>query len=124
MAQDPKNKRAKPRDDSRNKVQQALVGAAALGAAAGAAYLIGNKVKGSSKGPVQSDAPRSTRRGKAKDGGSLIGKTVTINKPRQELYAFWRDFPIRRSSRTTSALSKCSTKSAFASSWRRPAERR
>jgi uncharacterized membrane protein len=25
-------------------------------------------------------------------GDSLVGKTVTINRPRQELYAFWRDF--------------------------------
>jgi uncharacterized membrane protein len=26
------------------------------------------------------------------DAGALIGRTVTINKPRQELYEFWRDF--------------------------------
>ena len=26
------------------------------------------------------------------DSGDLIGRTVTINRPRQELYAFWRDF--------------------------------
>ena len=23
---------------------------------------------------------------------TLVGRTVTINRPRQELYAFWRDF--------------------------------
>ena len=29
------------------------------------------------------------------DGGAdtLVGRTVTINKPRAELYAYWRDFP-------------------------------
>jgi uncharacterized membrane protein len=26
------------------------------------------------------------------DAGALIGRTVTINQPAQELYAFWRDF--------------------------------
>jgi len=26
------------------------------------------------------------------DAGDLIGRTVTINRPRQELYDFWRDF--------------------------------
>ena len=26
------------------------------------------------------------------DSGDLIGRTVTINAPRQALYAFWRDF--------------------------------
>ena len=26
------------------------------------------------------------------DSGDLIGRTVTINVPRQALYAFWRDF--------------------------------
>ena len=28
----------------------------------------------------------------AKDDDTLVGRTVTINRPRQELYAFWRDF--------------------------------
>lgn len=28
----------------------------------------------------------------ADDSGDLIGRTVTINAPRQALYAFWRDF--------------------------------
>ncbi len=28
----------------------------------------------------------------AEDAGELIGRTVTINLPRQALYAFWRDF--------------------------------
>jgi uncharacterized membrane protein len=52
--------------------------------------------------PTGSDAPASTEKdpnpaaaGLAidpDDAGDLIGRTVTINRPRQELYAFWRDF--------------------------------
>jgi uncharacterized membrane protein len=30
--------------------------------------------------------------GAVRHGEVLIGRSVTINKPRQELYAFWRDF--------------------------------
>ncbi len=26
------------------------------------------------------------------DNGTLVGRTVTINRPRHEVYAFWRDF--------------------------------
>jgi uncharacterized membrane protein len=37
--------------------------------------------------PEAIDAPIESRRGDA-----LIGRSVTINRPRQELYAFWRDF--------------------------------
>jgi uncharacterized membrane protein len=28
----------------------------------------------------------------ARDGDALVGRTVTINRPRRELYDFWRDF--------------------------------
>jgi uncharacterized membrane protein len=28
----------------------------------------------------------------AKKGDALVGRSVTINRPREELYAFWRDF--------------------------------
>ena len=51
---------------------------------------------------IQSDAPPATFKdpnpsaaGLAidpDDSGDLIGRTVTINAPRQALYAFWRDF--------------------------------
>ncbi len=68
--------------------QQALLGAAAIAAAAGAAYVIGNKLRAPKNKKMMSDAPASTRR----DGDAPIGRTVTINKPREELYAFWRDF--------------------------------
>jgi uncharacterized membrane protein len=48
-----------------------------------------------------SDAPLSAAKRKAKSaalksesvaGFELVGRTVTINRPRAELYAFWRDF--------------------------------
>ncbi|HET7412850.1 MAG TPA: SRPBCC family protein [Pararhizobium sp.] len=41
------------------------------------------------------DAPRvAWRSGKAEGlrEGTVVGRTVTINRPRDELYAFWRDF--------------------------------
>lgn len=48
---------------------------------------------------MRNDAPPSTSRHKeVRDAeaygeeGTLIGRTVTINRPRQEIYAFWRDF--------------------------------
>lgn len=48
---------------------------------------------------VQDDAPASTARDSEKqqqlaDGGkdAIVGRTVTINRPRSEVYAFWRDF--------------------------------
>lgn len=77
---------------SRDPAQQALLGAAAIAAAAGTALFIGNRMRNASGKPNNSDAPRSTMRNAAPDGGALIGKTVTVNRPRQELYAYWRDF--------------------------------
>lgn len=48
------------------------------------------------------DAPLTTSKGDRSEqtreelidpkGDALVGKTVTINRPRAELYAFWRDF--------------------------------
>lgn len=46
-----------------------------------------------------SDAPLATARDTdvaaqavAEDEGVVVGRTVTINRPRAEVYAFWRDF--------------------------------
>ena len=51
---------------------------------------------GRSRAPVwPEDAPRRTlRRNQGQHWGNdiVVGRTVTINKPRSELYAFWRDF--------------------------------
>ncbi|MEQ9662714.1 MAG: SRPBCC family protein [Parasphingopyxis sp.] len=38
------------------------------------------------------DAPGRTARGGDFGNYAVIGKTVTINRPRAELFAFWRDF--------------------------------
>jgi uncharacterized membrane protein len=47
----------------------------------------------------QDDAPASTARDTNKqqqladgDNDTIVGRTVTINRPRAEVYAFWRDF--------------------------------
>lgn len=69
-------------------LQRALIGATAVAAAAGAAFFIGSKMRSGRGEPWISDAPRSTRRGRNR----LIGRTVTIGRPRQEIYDFWRDF--------------------------------
>lgn len=88
-----KDKTTKARRTERAKVKMddvgpALLGAAAIAAAAGAAYVVGNKMRAPKNKRMLSDAPASTRR----DGNAPIGHTVTVNKPRAELYAFWRDF--------------------------------
>jgi uncharacterized membrane protein len=45
---------------------------------------------------IMSDAPPHVLRGAAKDAvqgdDTLVGRTVTIGKPRQEIYDRWRDF--------------------------------
>jgi uncharacterized membrane protein len=42
--------------------------------------------------PSQDDAPKRTQRDD-KDGDlAIVGRSVTINRPRSELFAYWRDF--------------------------------
>ena len=69
---------------------RALIG---LGAAAalGTAFLVGSRVFAARNNgkPFASDAPRYTARGRT---DTPIGRTVTVNRPRHEVYAFWRDF--------------------------------
>ncbi len=72
-------------------MQRVLIGAATIAAAAGVAYFVGRKFIDDAKRELISDAPPSTFRGKAgKD--APVSPTVTVNRPRQELYDFWRDF--------------------------------
>ncbi len=73
-------------------IQRVLVGAAAVGAAAGMAYFLGRRFIEDSEEHLISDAPASTLRGKA-GRAAPTRQSVTINKPREELYAFWREFP-------------------------------
>ncbi|UUR08403.1 SRPBCC family protein [Sphingomonas glaciei] len=80
----------------------ALIGLGLTLATAGAAAFLFAKAKAADDGPdgpLLSDAPDHVLRGKAlkrarnqEDGRSLVGRTVTIGKPAQELYAFWRKF--------------------------------
>lgn len=80
----------------------ALIGLGLTLATAGAAAFFFAKAKAADQqpdGPLLSDAPDHVLRGKAlkrarnqEAGRSLVGRTVTIGKPAQELYAFWRKF--------------------------------
>lgn len=68
----------------------------ALGAgavvAAGAAFLIARK-SNDDRGAYISDAPPWTHKDKPSGAhGELIGRSQTINRPRQEVYDRWRDF--------------------------------
>jgi uncharacterized membrane protein len=74
--------------------QKALIGAGLAAAAGTAAFLLARRT-GSSGAPIEeiSDAPDHVwRRGTDRYDPDLVGKTVTIGKPRQELYDAWRDF--------------------------------
>ncbi len=41
---------------------------------------------------AQRDLGKAVAEERGWDNASVVGRTVTINKPRAELYAFWRDF--------------------------------
>ena len=73
--------------------QRALIGAG-LAAAGTAAFLLSRRT-GSSGAPVEeiSDAPDHVwRRGTSRYDADLVGKTITVGKPRDQLYEEWRDF--------------------------------
>lgn len=40
----------------------------------------------------QHDLAKAAAEARGWDEAAVVGKTVTINRPREELYAFWRDF--------------------------------
>ena len=74
-----------------------LMGFGIAAAAAGAAFLLGRKaVQSTDDGEVISDAPPHVLRDDAakqvQGDETYVGRTVTIGKPRQELYDFWRGF--------------------------------
>jgi uncharacterized membrane protein len=70
-------------------LQRVLVGVA-VGAAAGALWFLGRRVSAPERALI-SDAPPATFRGKA-GRGAPVQRTVTVNRTRQDLYDFWRDF--------------------------------
>ena len=74
-----------------------LMGFGIAAAAAGAAFLLGRKaMQSTDDDEVISDAPPHVLRGDAakqvQGDETYVGRTVTIGKPRQELYDFWRGF--------------------------------
>ncbi|RST31877.1 SRPBCC family protein [Sphingomonas ginkgonis] len=83
------------RNDSSSTTSTALIGAGIAAAAAGAALFFSKLARDQDDdGVTISDAPDHVLRGKAakNEDKPLVGRTVTIGKPRQELYEFWRDF--------------------------------
>lgn len=70
-----------------SKTTGAALTAAGIGLAAGAAAVIAGKRKGRSS----DDAPGFTAR-RGFGSYDVVGRTVTIRRPRSELFAFWRDF--------------------------------
>ena len=76
--------------------QRVWIGAGIAAAAAGAAFIWGRRMTGDSDSEVMSDAPPHVLRGAAKTAAqgdeTLVGRTVTIGRPRQEIYDRWRDF--------------------------------
>jgi uncharacterized membrane protein len=71
-------------------LQRAVVGVATIAVVAGVALMAGRKVARGTQDRI-SDPPPSTFR-RRPGGDELISRTVTINRPRQELYDYWRDF--------------------------------
>lgn len=79
------------RFDSRRAPNRALGSVATLAAAAGLGWFLARKLgEASARQPI-SDAPPSTLRHQ-RGHDEVIGRTVTINRSREELYAVWRDF--------------------------------
>jgi uncharacterized membrane protein len=82
------------RNESSSNTQLAIIGAGLAAAAGTAAFLLAKRT-GSAGAPLEniSDAPRHVwRRGTDRYEADIVGNTVLIGKPAQELYEQWRDF--------------------------------
>lgn len=84
-------------EDQRSDRSGAWIGAGLAAATLGAAFLWGRKAMQSGDDhEVLSDAPPHVLRGNAakqvQGDQTVVGRTVTIGRPRQELYDFWRGF--------------------------------
>ena len=75
---------------------RAWIGAGLAAATIGAAFVWGRKMQSEDDSEVISDAPPHVLRGDAakevQGDQTFVGKTVTIGKPRQEIYDIWKDF--------------------------------
>jgi uncharacterized membrane protein len=85
---------ADQRTDSKSNKALISAGIATAAAGAAAAFLLARRT-GSGGAPIEniSDAPDHVwRRGTERYDADLLGNTVTVGRPRQELYDEWRDF--------------------------------
>ncbi|HEY7005950.1 MAG TPA: SRPBCC family protein [Sphingomicrobium sp.] len=81
-------------DQGISTTNKALIGAGVAAAAGAAAFLLARRT-GSGGTPIEniSDAPDHVwRRGTVRYDPDLLGNTVTVGRPAQELYDEWRDF--------------------------------
>ncbi len=76
--------------DGHSPVWLALALGAVVGAAGYAAWEVSRRNKVEHRSP--DSAPGRTARQRRFGRYAVTGRTVTINRPRAELYAFWRDF--------------------------------
>lgn len=82
------------RSESSGNAQLAIIGVGLAAAAGTAAFLLAKRT-GSGGAPVEnfSDAPDHVwRRGTDRYDADIVGNTVLVGKPAQELYEQWRDF--------------------------------
>ncbi|HVM38073.1 MAG TPA: SRPBCC family protein [Sphingomicrobium sp.] len=84
---------AEERTSDNRSSQRAWIGAGIAVAAGAATFLLARRT-GDSPGAENrlSDAPDHVLRDRDKSNRALVGKTVTIAKSRDELFAIWRDF--------------------------------
>ena len=75
------------------KRSRALIGAGVAAAAGTAAFLLSKRTASAVRSEEISDAPDHVwRRGTSHYDPDVLGNTVTIGRPRQDLYDEWRDF--------------------------------
>ena len=77
---------------SLNPSRGSLIGAIGVGVAVGAVALLAVQLAKRPAPPSDSAPGRTARRGPWFGKYAVSGRSVTINRPRHELYAFWRDF--------------------------------
>lgn len=81
------------KDDEKHEISRTTKAAAAIGlgaVAVGTAVLIAARRSGEDRAP--DSAPGRTARKSQFGDYAVVGRTVTINRPRSELFAYWRDF--------------------------------
>ncbi len=79
------------RDDDSSRTWLAVTAGVAAGAL-GVAYLLRDRVRDNLDHPAGDAPERTLRHHRDEAGRRVTGRTVTISKPRSEVYAFWRDF--------------------------------